>query len=463
MSVCDIYLYGMTLMTTSHRLGSDFPEPDNYCEIIETHRSPGGETGTCAVVLDGLGAAVQLDGNFLGRSTYREISAYFASTSVSLELMTYDPGFDGLEDLVFVDKNSRTAFGGFEGFYEDESTRRWNYANEEAIARADVVGLDPFFFEESVEVARMCHEHGVSCVVIDCSADSELHRLSEVTVLSAEYLRNEYPGRSIEAVFDEYVGESSGLVVFTFGSDEVWYGRIGASPQRFPSYQVEVESTLGAGDAFKAGVIYALSRGMDDRTLVRFASATAAAACMSYPIAENPPTLVRIREIAGEQFDGASDSGPKDVLVQSEVDDFTRPQRVAFRSAVAADTRAICALWAAAGVGAGFEIDSHEIERRLKNDDGFFVVGEDEDRIVAVAMGCYDDHRGWMKRVATDPSQRGQGLGRDLVEEVERRFLDAGVTKLRLAVWDENGDALGFWRERDYVELPEIRYFSKEL
>ncbi len=95
---------------------------------------------------------------------------------------------------------------------------------------------------------------------------------------------------------------------------------------------------------------------------------------------------------------------------------------VVYRKATSADTDAICGLWSAAGVGAGHGVDSAEIAERLKNDDGFFVV-----------------------------------------EEVERRFLDAGVTQLRLAVWDENGAALSFWRELAYVELPEIRYFSKEL
>lgn len=298
-----IYLYGMTLMTTSHRLASNFPEPDSYCEIVETHRLPGGETGTCAVVLDSLGSTVILDGNHLGRSTNDDIRAFFEPSSVSLELMTTDPGFEGLEDLVFSDEHSRTAFGRFEGFYEDGSLRRWNAASEEAIAHAAVVGLDPFFFDESETVARLCHEHGVSYVVIDCPADSEMHRLAAVTIVSAEFLRRHYPDQHSEALFDRYVRNGSGLVIFTFGSDGVWFGRDEEVRERFPSYRVEVESTLGAGDAFKAGVIHALSRGMDDETLVRFASATAAAACRSYPIAKNPPTLEAIFEVAGETFD----------------------------------------------------------------------------------------------------------------------------------------------------------------
>lgn len=137
---------------------------------------------------------------------------------------------------------------------------------------------------------------------------------------------------------------------------------------------------------------------------------------------------------------------------------------VAFRSATASDSESICALWAVCGLGGGSDHDASEIATRLNNDDGFFVVGETNDgRVVAVAMGCHDDHRGWMKRVAVDPAQRAMGLGRKLVEEVERRFLHAGVTKLRLAVWQDNEVALSFWNDLDYEELPEIKYFTKDL
>lgn len=128
------------------------------------------------------------------------------------------------------------------------------------------------------------------------------------------------------------------------------------------------------------------------------------------------------------------------------------------------DTVAICDLWDVSALGGGRDVDEAEIHERLKNDDGFFVVGETtEGDLVAVAMGCYDDHRGWMKRVGIHPSQRGSGLGRQLVEEVERRFRDAGITKLRLSVWDDNEIALSFWRGLGYDELPEIHYFSKDL
>lgn len=59
-------------------------------------------------------------------------------------------------------------------------------------------------------------------------------------------------------------------------------------------YKVDVVSTLGAGDSFKAGAIYALYKGMSDSEIVSFASATAAVACSNFPIAVNPPTLDKI-------------------------------------------------------------------------------------------------------------------------------------------------------------------------
>ena len=295
-----IYLYGMTLVTTSYRLAANFPEPDHYCEIAESHRLPGGETGTCAVVLAGLGQDVRLDGNHLGRSTYPVLSNYFEPTTVSLDLMTYDPDFEGLEDMVFIDQSSRTSFGRFCAFYDDKSVRHWNSASEEAISQASVVGLDPFFLEDSVRAAELCAKHDARFVSIDCDFEAAMHALSTVNILSADFIRDHYPRHNLESLFAEYAKRTPGLVIFTFGADELWFGRGSQDIQRFTPYRVNAKSTLGAGDSFKAGVIYAVKKGMDDPTLVRFASATAAAACSLYPIAENPPTMARVHEITGE-------------------------------------------------------------------------------------------------------------------------------------------------------------------
>ena len=137
-----------------------------------------------------------------------------------------------------------------------------------------------------------------------------------------------------------------------------------------------------------------------------------------------------------------------------------------YRAATLDDISEIGRLWNIAGLGGADDYNEHEITVRLAEDDGLFIVGFDRSEpatLRAVAMGCNDNHRGWVKRVAVDPSLRGAGVGRELIAELERRFVDAGIEQLRLSVYDDNTTGLAFWEALDFVELPEIRYFTKDL
>ena len=60
---------------------------------------------------------------------------------------------------------------------------------------------------------------------------------------------------------------------------------------------VEVRSTLGAGDTFKAGCVYALLHGMNDEETVRFASACSGVAISRFPLPLNPPKLNEVNEL----------------------------------------------------------------------------------------------------------------------------------------------------------------------
>jgi len=137
---------------------------------------------------------------------------------------------------------------------------------------------------------------------------------------------------------------------------------------------------------------------------------------------------------------------------------------VTYRSATADDIDAVVALWATCGLGSGVDVDRREIIERLREDDGFFIVGlADDGSLKSTVMGCYDNHRGWIKRMAVDPAHRRSGEGRGLVAELERRFVAAGITKLRLSVYEQNETAGEFWEALGFSELEEIRYFTKTI
>ena len=93
------------------------------------------------------------------------------------------------------------------------------------------------------------------------------------------------------------VETTDGLVIITSGGNDMLYGRKGEQMKRMKPFSVEVKSTLGAGDTFKAGCVYGLLHGMMDDELVRFASACSAIAISRFPLPLNPPTLEEVKAL----------------------------------------------------------------------------------------------------------------------------------------------------------------------
>lgn len=296
----DVYLYGMILMTNSFLLKDSYPEPDTYGEITKRYSLPGGETGTAATVLSNFGCNVLMDGTYMGNQTYPKILDFYKDKSVDTSRLYLDTTFDGLEDYVLIDKNTRTPFGTFIGYYSD-GFKRWHSPEAADILGSKVVGLDPWFEDKSEMVAILCKEHRIPYVTIDCPYDSVIHRHSSVNILSNEFISTNYPNENRESLFQKYTEHSDGLVIFTLGAKDILYGRKKQTedglPKHMKPYSVTVVSTLGAGDSFKAGCIYAVLQNMKDDDIVRFAAATAACACSVFPLPLNPPSLANIRQL----------------------------------------------------------------------------------------------------------------------------------------------------------------------
>lgn len=293
MKPADVYLYGQILMTNSLMLDNGMPPRDGYGELKARYRLIGGETAVAAAVLDSLGCTVRMEGTWMGRNTKDAVFRYFQDKNVDLSLITVDDTFDGLEDYVLIDGEARTCLGTFCAFQGPEGYR-WNRPTADHMTGCRVAAIDPFFGQASEDAARLCVEAEIPYVTIDCAHDSELARHAAINALSGEYLRGAYAGQSQEQVMAQYTESAEGLVIFTAGSGELVFGRKAQPQRKVPAYRVKAESTLGAGDTFKAGCTYALLHNMGDEETVRFAAACAAAAVMKFPIPLHPPTLERI-------------------------------------------------------------------------------------------------------------------------------------------------------------------------
>jgi len=291
-----IYMYGQVMASHSFLLEGEFPKIDTCGLIDESHFHVGGETGTAAAILASLGCKIKIAGSHLGTENANLIREYFNSCGVDTSELVFDETFHGVIDYVFIAGNTRTVFGEW-----GKLNRRKDWyesVSEDSIRECKCVGFDPLLDGSDLRVVEYCRKYQKKYATIDCAYDSEYSKHCEINVVSHEFMDNTY-GEDVdyEQLHRKYTENSDGLIIFTFGGKKILYGRKGEAIKEFHPYHVNVVSTLGAGDSFKAGTIYGLYQEMSDDDLIRYASAVAGIAITKYPISENPPTLREIEEL----------------------------------------------------------------------------------------------------------------------------------------------------------------------
>ena len=291
----DVYLYGMVLGTHSFLLKGGFLRPDEYSEIAEQYFLPGGETGTAATVLCSLGVSVRMDGNWIGTEVASMLYAFYEDKNADLSslCLTKDRG---VMDYVVISGLVRSPMGKFQTLFST-GKRWWNVPKEADIAGSKAAAIDPFFGEESLRAAELCRKHNVPFVTIDTPHDSILHRQAAVNIISKECTAEHYAGMNPETIMERMQRETEGLTILTQGGGDMLYARKGEKIHRMKPFPVTVRSTLGAGDTFKAGCVYALLHGLEDEEMVRFASACSAIAISRFPLPLNPPKPEEVQEL----------------------------------------------------------------------------------------------------------------------------------------------------------------------
>ena len=302
----DVYLFGQILATHSFLLKDGFLQPDEYSEIKEHYLLPGGETGTAATVLDSLGTAVRMDGTWIGTEVAPVLQAFYGDKKVDLSLLHLWQEDPGVMDYVVIAGLVRSPMGRFQTLFSS-GKRWWNTPKEEDILGCKVAGIDPYFGEDSLLAADICLRHKIPYVTIDTRHDSILHRHAAVNVISHECSDQQYAGMAPEEVMELMMQESEGLTILTQGGGDMLYGRRGGELRRMKPFPVEVRSTLGAGDTYKAGCIYGLLQGMKDEELVRFAAACSAIAISRFPLPLNPPRLEEVQALIYNNLAGSQE------------------------------------------------------------------------------------------------------------------------------------------------------------
>ena len=111
---------------------------------------------------------------------------------------------------------------------------------------------------------------------------------------------------------------------------------------------------------------------------------------------------------------------------------------------------AVIELWERCELTRPWNNPNVDIERKLKVNPEMFLVGMIDGKVAATVMGGYEGHRGWVNYLAVDPQYRRQGLGRQMMEAVEKKLLEKGCPKINIQIRVDNSEALAFYDKIGY-------------
>jgi sugar/nucleoside kinase (ribokinase family) len=281
----DVYAYGVIAPSTLIELSDAYPPPAGYAEIGAVHPSLGGEAAASAFTLARLGIPTKLAGARLGADEESSrVLETLATAGVEVSAISNHDPSPGAMEIILSAGDSRTVLG---TYVQLNASRNWDPPSEEDVRESQIVCLDPFFGEDSLQVAHWCRAAKVPYVTVDVAPDSDIARNAEVIVISSEYT-----DRTVDPqeVFRTYAESCTGLVVLTRGGQNLLYGRAGESLREHAPYPVELRDTTGAGDSFRAGIIHGMLRGLDIEGTIETAAAVAAMVCRTAPGVLHAPT-----------------------------------------------------------------------------------------------------------------------------------------------------------------------------
>lgn len=109
------------------------------------------------------------------------------------------------------------------------------------------------------------------------------------------------------------------------------------------------------------------------------------------------------------------------------------------------DKDEVISLWNECGLVAPQNDPAKDIERKLKVDRDLFLVGCNDNEVVASVMGGYEGHRGWINYLAVKPSEQRKGYGQAIMRAVEAILKDKGCPKINLQVRTANAAVISFY------------------
>jgi sugar/nucleoside kinase (ribokinase family) len=256
----------------------------------------GGAAANTALWLAKWGVSVRLAGNAIARDAYGEIllEALKLYPSLDIGLVEINPDASTPFCRVLVTPDGERSFL---IFWYPQSAK--TPPSEGMMRGVSYLALDLYGGEERLRAAELAREMGVQTVIGDVIwLDHDTLPLTNIATNSAAFIRETFPGVDVGAHARALQDVSRRIVITTDGPDPIHTidpqgGEFWLAPPR-----MEPLDTTGAGDAFRAGLIYGSLQGWTLDRSVAWGAAAGALSARQEGAASQPAGRQEVAAIA---------------------------------------------------------------------------------------------------------------------------------------------------------------------
>ncbi len=91
----------------------------------------------------------------------------------------------------------------------------------------------------------------------------------------------------------------------------------------------------------------------------------------------------------------------------------------------------------------------------------FFIGAYEGNRLVGTVIASWDLRKGWVNRLAVDPTYQRRGVAKTLILEAEKVLKKKGAKIICALIEDYNSGSMELFKKCGYVEDRNVIYFSK--
>ena len=273
------------------------PSPENAIFPTSDSYHGGGAAANTAVWLATLGVKVKLTGNVIGRDEYGDqiLQGLRRHPNIDLSLVEQRDGVTTPFTRAIVTPDGERSFLIFWYPQAPKVT-----LTKGMLEGAKFLALDLYGGPERLATAQLAFENGVSTAIGDVVwPDHPALPFTSIATNSGPYIREHFPGVDVRQHARRLQSISKGIVITTDGPITVH--ALDAQGNGFtiqPPTTTPVDAT-GAGDAFRAGLLYGLLHGFDLPRSLRWAVACGSLKVRNVGAATTLPGLQEIEALAG--------------------------------------------------------------------------------------------------------------------------------------------------------------------